>query len=372
MKTILHIIDTTGPGGAETVFIDLATRLPADQYRSLVVIRGKGWVYDTLRERGVTPVLLDAKGSFNWRYLLALRELIKREKVDLVQSHLLGSNVYSALVGLLTGTPVITTFHGAVDVSESERFMGLKFALVNKGSSSIVAVSDNLRREIAERTPLRADKTKVIYNGIDTADFEREHSHDFRQRFGWDSTDLIIGSLGNIRPAKAYDVLLQAAALVDNGCHCRFVIAGQGESKGKPSRLYRDLLELRASLNLEEKVEFIGFVDDPADFLSKVDMFLLSSTSEGFSISTIQAMASSLPVIATRSGGPEEILDHQQTGWLVAKDKPQVMADAITALCRDPGRRAELAQNAKTKVDQVFGLQTMLDAYQRLYSTLTR
>ena len=93
MKTILHIIDTTGPGGAETVFIDLATRLPKDRYRPVIVIRGKGWVFDELCRRGITPVLLDAKGSFNWRYLLAQCKIIKRERVDLIQSHQLGSNV---------------------------------------------------------------------------------------------------------------------------------------------------------------------------------------------------------------------------------------------------------------------------------------
>ena len=103
MKTILHTIDTTGPGGAETVFIDLATRLPKDKYRSVVVIRGKGWVYEELGRRGVNPILLDAKGSFNLRYLLGLRKIIKEEGVDIIQSHLLGANVYCSLAGLLTG-----------------------------------------------------------------------------------------------------------------------------------------------------------------------------------------------------------------------------------------------------------------------------
>ena len=126
MKTILHVIDTTGPGGAETVFIDLATRLPKDKYRSVVVIRGKGWVYEELRRRGVTPILLEAKGSFNFRYLLGLRKIIQCEGVDLIQSHLLGTNVYCSLVGLLTGKPVIATIHGEVDIGENERLKGLK------------------------------------------------------------------------------------------------------------------------------------------------------------------------------------------------------------------------------------------------------
>ena len=90
MKTILHVIDTTGPGGAETIFIDLASRLPADRYRPVVLIRGKGWVYEELQRRGIEPVMMDAKGSFNWRFLKNLVALIRREKIDLVQPHLLG------------------------------------------------------------------------------------------------------------------------------------------------------------------------------------------------------------------------------------------------------------------------------------------
>ena len=371
MKTILHIIDTTGPGGAETVFINLATRLPKDEYRSVVVIRGKGWVYDALQRQGVTPILLDAKGSFNWRYLLGLRKIIQSESVDIIQSHLLGSNVYSAIVGLMTGTPVVTTFHGAVDVGEQERFMGLKFALINKGASRIVAVSESLRHDIANRTPLKADNTVVIYNGIDTADFERKKCNAFRQQFDWVDDGIIVGSLGNIRPAKAYDILLQAANLLKNQTKpCRFVIAGQGESNGKPSRLYEKLLKLRDSLNLQEHIKFIGFVDDPAEFLSKIDLFLLSSTSEGFSISTIQAMASSLPVIATRSGGPEEIITHREDGWLVEKDNPAAMAEALDLLKNDPEHCARLSSRAKLRVDSAFGLTAMLGSYQKLYTEL--
>ncbi len=153
MKTILHTIDTTGPGGAETVFIDLATRLPKEKYRSVVVIRGKGWVYDELCSRGISPILLDVKGSFNWRYLLGLRKIIKRERVDLIQSHLLGANVYCSLAGLLTGKPVIATFHGVVDIEENERLKGLKFAAINAGASSVIAVTDSLLEDIMSRTP---------------------------------------------------------------------------------------------------------------------------------------------------------------------------------------------------------------------------
>ena len=147
-----------------------------------MLIRGKGWVYEELCRRGVKPLLMDAKGSFNWRYLKGLITLIRRERVDLIQSHLLGSNVYCSLTGLLTRKPVVATFHGAVDIGESERLKGLKFGAINLGAHCIVAVSDSLRDDIVNRTPLKAGKMRVIYNGIKTADFQRPRSGALRQQ----------------------------------------------------------------------------------------------------------------------------------------------------------------------------------------------
>jgi glycosyltransferase involved in cell wall biosynthesis len=365
MKTILHTIDTTGPGGAETVFLDLATRLPKERYRSVVVIRGKGWVYDELCRRGLEPILLDAKGSFNLRYLLGLRKIIQNEGVDLIQSHLLGTNVYCSLVGLLTGKPVIATFHGAVDIGDKERFLGLKFGLINQGASKIIAVSDSLRDEIVIKTPLKKLKTDVIHNGIDTTAFERHKSDELKQQFGWGQNDIIVGSLGNVRAAKGYDVLLRAAArLVQSENRFRFVIAGQGKSNA----LYKRLLKLSEDLELRDRVEFLGFVDDPAWFLSNLDLYLLPSISEGFSISTIQAMASGVPVIVTRSGGPEEIVTHQENGWIVDKGNPAAIVDALELLGAHPDICANLSIKGKEKAVNRFSMDAMLGKYENIYA----
>jgi glycosyltransferase involved in cell wall biosynthesis len=365
MKTILHCIDTTGPGGAETVFIDLVTNLPTDKFRSVVLIRGKGWVYEELSRRGIKPLILDAKGSFNWRYLRGLVKVIRDNKVDIVQSHLLGSNVYCALAGLITRKSVVATFHGAVDIGENERFKWLKFGAINFGANAIVAVSNSLSENIANRTPLWASKTKVIYNGINTADFKCPASDALRNKMAWNEDDIIIGSLGNIRTAKAYDVLLQAVALLKEHSHqFRFVIAGQ--SKGP---LYDDLLKLKSDLGLDDIVHFLGFNDDPAEFLSNLDFFLLSSTSEGFSIATIQAMAANLPVIATRSGGPQEIITHQKNGWLIAPGNPELIAEALDKLSNDHQLCQSLAKAGKEHAIKTFDVKNMISAYEKIYET---
>jgi len=364
LKTILHTIDTTGPGGAETVFINLATCLPKDKYRAVVVIRGKGWVYEELCRRGVEPILMDAKGSLNWRYLRNLIKLIRRERVDLIQSHLLGANVYCSLAGLLTGVPVVATFHGSVDIGHKERFRAAKFAAINRGASRIIAVSAELLRDIIDRTTLKADKTQIIYNGIRCADFQRQRSHRLREKWGWTSNEFVIGSLGNIRMAKAYDVLLRTAALLkDHPADFRFVIAGQPD-KGD---LYNNLLALHQELKLGDRVKFLGFIDDSADYLANLDLFLSSSTSEGLPLSAIQAMAAGLPLLATRCGGYEELVTHRQNGWLVTPGDPQALADAIKLLVSDAAIRETMAHNALQHVQATFDEQVMFDAYQAIY-----
>jgi len=367
VKTILHIIDTTGPGGAETVFIDLASCLPADQYKAVVTIRGKGWVYDELQRRGIEPILLDAKGSFNWRYLLKLRKLIKQENVDLIQAHLLGASIYSALAGLISRVPVVATLHGLVDIGINERFKALKIGAINLGVKKIIAVSKDLMDDVLQRTNLKANKTKVIYNGINTAQFASQRSTSIRKKYGWGDDDFVIGCLGNIRPAKAYDILLAAANSVKNSDRkIRFVIAGQPD---KNNIIYNKLLKQREQLGLTESVQFLGFIDDSVEFLSNLDLFMSSSISEGLPLSAIQAMAAGLPILATRCGGFEELITHEREGWLVDIKRPDQLAESICQLAERPDIRNQLAHNAIEKARE-FDTALMLSKYLKVYENI--
>jgi len=366
VKTILHIIDTTGPGGAETVFIDLSTRLPVEKYRNVVVIRGKGWVYEELCRRGVEPILLDAKGSFNWRYLLNLIKLIRRKNVALIQSHLLGASVYSSLAGKLTGVPVVAVFHGEVDIGAKERLKALKMGAINLGASRVVAVSGGLRDDIVRRTRLKPKKIDVIYNGIDTDTFQHIRSDRLMRQFDWSDDAVIIGCLGNIRPAKGYDILLKAAARLAPETNVRFVVAGQVDKSG----LYEQLLEQRKTLGLENIVQFLGFLEDPAEYLANLDLFLSTSISEGLPLSAIQAMAAGVPLLATRCGGYEELVTDRVSGWLVEVGNPEAIAEAICQLNADRGLLGRLTEAARQHVQTTFDSRVMFSRYQEIYDRL--
>ncbi len=363
MKTVLHVIDTTGPGGAETVFIQLADRVRARGYRSVVTIRGPGFVEQELRRRGIEPIEIDAKGGVNWRFLRALVSLIRRERVDVIQSHLLGSNVYCALAGLLTRTPVIATFHGMVDVNPNERLRWLKLQMMNAGVSRFVAVSNGLRDAIQREGLLNPRKTEVIYNGVDLSRYAKAERHDLRHRLGLADDAILIGSLGNVRPAKGYDVLIKAASgVIERFPNAHFLIAGDIKQS-----VMAQLTPLLADARVAKHIHFLGYCNDSADFLAQLDVFLLSSTSEGFSISTIEALATGLPVVATRCGGPEEILQNEVTGLLVEAGLPQAITHGLLQILESEALAQRLAAAGIEHVRDQFGIEAMLSRYCALY-----
>ncbi len=366
MKTILHIIDTTGPGGAETVFVELADRMRQRGYRSLVLIKGPGWVQEELTRRGLPPLIYNAKGAFLLDYVQYLFQLIRKENVDLIQSHLLGSNLYAAIAGMITATPVVASYHGMVDISPDERFRRLKYKIMKAGISRFVVVSNNLRQQVKQQGMLNDRKTEVIYNGIATQDYNLPKAHRLRTELGLQNAAVLVGCLGNIRAAKGYDVLLNAAGqlkAVNPNIH--FVIAGQ--QKGD---LMQRLLEQQRSLRVEDSVHFLGFQADSAEFLSNLDIFLLPSTSEGFSISTIEAMAAGLPVIATRCGGPEEIIETERTGLLVDVNSPEAIAQGLQRVVTTPAFAASIGAQGRAAAIATYDVNAMLDRYQQIYDSI--
>ncbi len=363
MPTILHLIDTTGPGGAETVFLNLFDAFNRAGFRSVALVGRDGWVAQRLQDRGVTPYVCATKGSLNTAYLREIVRVVRRERVDLLQAHLAGASVYGSMAGTLTRKPVVSLFHGTVDLEGASRLLWAKNAVLRFGSDRIVAVSNGLRGDLLRRLPLRPDRMRVIYNGVDTERFHSAGTGSLREELGLGPDTLLVCSVGNIRTPKGYDHLLEAARrLREQERPVHFAVAGHGKGT-----LYERLLERRRDWKLEDTVTFLGFRDDTVNILSSSDVFLLPSTSEGFSISTIEAMACGLPVVATRSGGPEEIITPDVDGCLIPPASGESIAAAIRDLAADPDKRRRFGSAARETVARRFSLEAMIEAYRDLY-----
>lgn len=363
MKNILHAIDTTGPGGAETVFMTLAGGLDPSRFRTEVAVAGPGWLHDELRRRGFAPFLVGGQRGFDLGYLVRLVRIIRKRRIDIVQSHLFGSNLYCSLAGAITGVPVVCTFHGGVDIGQRGVLQSLKLGIINRCAKHVVSVSSSLECELIGPGRLSDNKAVTIYNGVDTGAFKNRRDDSIRKRLGFGASDILVGAVGNIRPAKNYDMLLEAAAqLMRLSSRYKVLIAGQGSGE-----LYDRLNERRLALKLEQTVFFLGFQDDTPTLLNNLDVFVLSSSTEGFSIATIEAMACELPVVATRCGGPEEIIRHEQDGILVDVGAAPQLAAAVHRVCEDAGLRNRLTRAARASVLSRFSTESMIRSYQRLY-----
>lgn len=364
--TIIHAIDTTGPGGAETVFLDIAQQLKLPGYDNLAIIKGPGWVEEQLKLRGVRYCILKPYGFLSIPYYWKLIRLLRAERAVLVHAHLLGSALTYSIVTLLLRMPLIATLHGRVDINPRERFVGIKQTLMRCGINQLVAVSRDLANFIAARGLFPASNIAVIYNGVDQHRYVQQPSSALRARLGLAADALVIGSLGNIRPAKDYETLIRAVSLLNNP-QLHFVIAGH-----KKPELMATLESLMEKLGVARQIHFIGFYDNTPEFLAQLDMFVLSSNSEGFSIATIEAMASKLPVVSTRCGGPEEILVHNQTGFLVATESPEELAGAIRYMIDNPAQAQRLAAAGCEHMKSTFSLAAMLQSYIAHYQRLLK
>jgi glycosyltransferase involved in cell wall biosynthesis len=302
----------------------------------------------------------------NIAYLRRLLAVIRTHKVDVIAAHLYGSAIYGSLAGRLSGVPVVSVLHGQSDITGKGKFTWLKKMLLRSGSDAVIFVSDRLRLELAATLKIPEAKCLIIANGVDTAKFLPGREDTLRRKMHLQQGDVLVGAVGNIRAPKSYDVFLRAAQLLmARSPKYRFVIAGEGSGA-----LLESLLALRRELGLEEHVNFLGLCSNVVELFHNLDLYVLSSTTEGFSIACIEAMACGVPVVATRSGGPEGIIEDGTSGLLVAAGEPAMLADAIERVAGDNSFANYLSVNALSRVRSNFTIITMLGCYERLFATL--
>lgn len=369
IPTVVHLIESRGPGGAESVLNDLAWRVDPARFRSRAVIKtAESWLGRALPTGSFTVVAPSAASRlmpFDLRYALALRRALREEGADIVHAHSFDTAVYASLAALGLRTRVMATFHGASDVQRRGAANGLKWRLLRRADATVM-VSASLLRLGGEAGGVRLERASVIHNGVDLTRFAPQRQGALRAQLQVPAGTLLFGAVGNVRAPKGYDVLLRAVAL----CRARGVplqVAIAGDDVGP---LADRLRALRAELGLAEAVHFMGFTDDAPAFLNGVDCFVLPSLSEGFSLSTVQALATALPAVATRSGGPEEIIEAGVSGLLVAPGSPEALADGISQLAGDRELRERLSGVARARATAAFSTDAMVERYTALYDRL--
>lgn len=361
---ILQIIETGGPGGAETVFATVSAGLRDRGHAVRCLVAPGSWLPDEMRRRGLEPEAFVGSGAFDMAMIRGLAARVREERIDVVHAHLFDGAVYASLASRLAGVPCVATLHGQVDLNRGGWRGALKRLLFGRSVSALVVVSQALWRDLAPLLSLPPARVHVIPNGV-----ARRSAAPAPVASGSEKGEAVprLIAIGNIRHPKNYPLLLDALHVVRQRLPgVQLDIVGEPDGDG----LYAALQARVLRLGLSEAVTFHGFVHDPSALLARAAVFVLSSSQEGFSLATIEAMLAGVPVVSTRSGGPEEILRDGETGLLVPSGDPDALAGAVVRLLTDPTFAARLAEAAVADASVRYSLDTMVDRYEALYHQL--
>jgi L-malate glycosyltransferase len=346
---VLWLIKGLGAGGAERLLVQSARyRDPARVEPAVAyLLPGKSTLAATLEQQGCRPVrCLDARSSWDPRWILRLRRLLRGENFDVVHIHspLVAVGARLALRTIPPGSRprTVVTEH---NVWSSHTALTRLADRVSANRSEIhLAVSAAVRESLPARIRRR---TRVVRYGVDTAEVrtEGEERREMRVRLGVPDGEIVVGTVANLRATKGYpDLLVAARDVVREVDNVRFVAVGRGP-------LEAELRSQHAQLGLGDRFEFLGYRGDALRVMSAFDVFCLPSRHEGLPIALMEALALGLPVVATRVGGVSEVVTDGEEAVLVPSSQPARLAEALIALARDPGRRAAMSKAALARSD---------------------
>jgi glycosyltransferase involved in cell wall biosynthesis len=373
---VLHVVRSAGTGGVET-----HVRLMCELYRAA---GGKASVVCLTPDKP-DPVFVAATHDFTqlndtetWskRSIVTVRDLyryMQRSPADVVHVHGARPIFAGALAARAAGKKhIVASLHGSTDLMAvradgSTTTLGLLFARFVHGlgfvlSKRIVVCATRLKEDVNRCLRLFGPfgmsshrKIRVVYHGIETAPSAAEAPPPRQAGTG----RLRVGTLSRLdEPKKGIAFLIRAVkSLQDAGTIVSLRIAGNGYSR-------KDLEHLAATLALAD-CQFVGFVKDPRDFYRDIDVFVLSSLSEGMPLVNLEAMACGVPVITTDVGGAAEAVLDGQSGLVVPPADPDSLARAIGRL---ESNRAEAARLAAAGQDRVMNNFTVATTFSRLQS----
>jgi len=359
LPAILLVGDTLDLGGTEGQFVEVASRLDRRRFEVHVsCLRPEGPLRARLDAAGLS-VFRSGRGSLRPIPFLAavwsLVRYIRRRRIRLVHSFGFYSNVLAVPAARLSRrSAVIASQRDLGDVRSAFRARVQTAAL--RGADRVLVNSPAILEALSQSSGIAADRVVVVRNGVDLSRF-RPRAHDGAAT----RPGLTIGTLGKLRSEKGIADFVTAAARVNGRLPgCRFVIWGEGPERDAVSRQIQ-------ALGLAQSVELCGATTAAEEALREMDVFVLPSHSEASSNSLLEAMASGLPIVATRVGGTPHIVDHGRNGLLVAAADPAALADAILELAGDLSRRRAFGEHSERIARERFSPARMLRDLESLY-----
>lgn len=367
---ILQVCSAASLGGGERHVIDLTRALIERGHQLHLAIRPASPLLGALAGWPVRFHELPLRNSIDLPSALRLAMLISREKIDVLHAHVGRDYIVSGLAAHLNPRVryLITRHH----FNSFRANPLLRWALAR--ADHLIAVSTTVYQRFEAVVPELTASVKIIPNWVDPQLYLSPNRSESRRNLGI-TRPLAVGIIGQISPLKGQDIFVEAAQRLLAGTasagktdelapeEIEFLVIGSPDPADRP---FADaLLERVRTAGLSASIRFPGFIDNLQGQLAGLDLVVILSENEAFSLVLVEAMAAGLPVIATRVGGMAEILLDQQTGVFIERS-PTALTAAICKLARDPNLRRQLAVRAREEVQRRFSRKNVIDQIEQL------
>jgi sugar transferase (PEP-CTERM/EpsH1 system associated) len=358
---IVQVIPSLRVGGLENVVLRLTQAL-APWAEQVVVTPSESGPLKARFPEGVRVVAMAEEHRPDRWNALRMARLFRSVRPDIVHSR--NWTCIDAIVGArLARVPVVIHGEHGREATDPEgrdprrrRVRRLLAPLVTE----FVTVGRALATWLIEEVRVPASRVRTIHNGVDTQVFYAGDRQAVRLGLGLPTEVPIIGTVGRLDPVKDQAGLIRAFALATRGQPALLLIAGEGPSRAELDAVCRNL-------GLTERVRLLGERDDISRLLRALDVFVLSSIGEGTSNAILEAMATGLPVVATRVGGNGELVRDGVTGRLVEPRRPEELAEALLGYLHEPSLGETHGLAGRARAEQEFSLARMCDGYAELY-----
>ena len=354
LLSILHVDPERNWGGGEAQVFALLAYLSARGHRNDLLADPNGLLYANCRKLDIRLRRFSVRNDLDLYAAGTLRRLIHSENFDIIHFHTKRAHALSLWLWPKRNRP---KYIATRRMDYPERRGWYTKLLYNHRVDGVVAIS-RVIAELLAQAGVDRGKIRHIPSGIDPARFTPD-SHKLTSR---DSP--VIGSAAVLEARKGHEFLLEAAALLKaDGVNLSYQIAGAGP-------LRHQLEQQAAHLGLQEEVQFLGFVDDIANFLAAIDIFVMPSLHEGLGVAVLEAMAAGKPVVASRVGGLAEAVADGVTGILVPPANAIALAQAIAKLVHARALAGEMGDQGRRRVEQHFTLERMAASNEMYYYEL--
>jgi sugar transferase (PEP-CTERM/EpsH1 system associated) len=370
---IAHILYRFAVGGLENGVVNLINQIPETQYRHVVISLTDATDFkNRIKRDDVDVYCLGKKPGHDFGLYLRLWKLLRRLKPDITHTRNLAA-LEMVVIAMLAGVKKrvhsehgwgINDLHGANRKHQKLR------SYMSKLTHSYIGLSKHIINYLHNGVGIPSNKLTQIYNGVDADRFMTNtgNSGDTHLPNGFEEDTIIIGTVGRMEAVKSQTTLAEAFVLLGNDCDelkskLRLVMIGDGDLRIESQNIID-------KAGLSNQCWMPGARDDVAAIMNKMDIFVLPSRNEGISNTILEAMATGLPVVATRVGGNPELVSEQETGLLVEPDNPYEMMLALKKYVQNAALREDHGHAARERVTKHFRIEHMVDNYLSVYNNL--